>query len=1205
MVSRWAALLAIGQLATTGYAQTAAQVSDVPSADEFMRRVFARTTVVGNYLYIDGGEVSQLVNGKNLTYRNSNPVNSTLSIDLTTSWKPSNVQLKETKKRSAPTMMRQAIFTDNSTNAIYIWGGFISYQNKLPDAQLWRFNPDGSGSGSWNTEIKPGHSSFVSLERSQGGIYVSTPDSGFYFGGYSQATSDPTPSGPVPGYLQFNFTDQTQAWTNHTDVPYSQYGTIAGGAAHYVPNYGPNGLVMLLGGGQYAVGGGAAADDVGLLAFDTLYFMDPVTKKWYTQRTSGNAPAPRQWHCVVGARGDQNTYEIFVFGGSNKDESYDEVWILSLPGFVWTKADYKSSSPRDAMGCAVGGRRQMITVGGINRSLTVSKFFQDKDPFPQGIGIFDMSDLQWKDEYEPEAATYETPEVVKDWYTAGNLAKVSYSSDEVAALFNGSNSNAGSDGGSGQSGSTSSNTGAIAGGVVGGVVVLAVAGIVAFCIMRRRKKQQAPSAADPVTAEAQPYAPQHAYSPVPASTTIAASELGGDRDYQSPPPSVPKMVQPPELSADTGLTNNPQESVSPFVFWDQGYTARASTQAMQSTDMEALAVATSAIALIDIIAKSYKTIEKINGLPKAFDEVKKDLPLVRKILQDLQRRLQTSARFAEDDEAYKVVCATVRDCNEKAKILKDIFAEFEGKCKEDQTAAKTWTRARAWYREALRGTKANRVEGLMKEILGHVKTLAMNEVFGLHDELENVTKALNELSVSANSTTQSSESITEIKSNRAHHYIPIRRNTRFVGRTEIVDRLREMLVQKESDRVALLGLGGVGKTQTALNLAYWVKDSLPDYSVFWVSALSHESFEQSYGEIAQQLGLAASGRQDSTKAVQRYLSSDEAGRWLLVVDNADDGDMFLGHDGIQTFLPQRDETLTLFTTRSPDVASEVTDGNVVKIPTMNEYEAKDLLHRLLNRPEPFDNNKIIEELLQELNYLPLAIQHAAAYLNRNVISVANYLSLMKRSEKDLVSLLSRSFSNNNGYGGSQVSVATTWLVSFDQIRKSDPPAAELLTFLSQIEPKAIPRSMLHGSDTEEKSVHAIGTLLGYSFITARDDDEMFDMHSLVHLAAGVWIKQQGNVRKAVDDALVQLNNVFSDLFKHGIRECLPHALRLLRTSEELGLDNKAACNLGSSKCVQGSIQKTTKWCYNRKCFLPYNTALSVNQRKHSLLLSTW
>ncbi|OLN83698.1 Kelch repeat-containing protein-like protein 6 [Colletotrichum chlorophyti] len=550
-----AALFAVVQLSSTCHAQ-----SDVPSVANYRRRVFARhpASLIGDYVYFDGGEVSQVIGGKSPAsqYRPSNPINTTLSIDLSKSWKPEEVEIKQTQK-SAPKMMRQAIFTDNSSNAFYIWGGFSPYGASPPRAQLWKFNTDGSGGGSWSTEIKPGNDAFTGLTRSQGGTFVSTPDSGFYFGGYAEAGSDPNPNGPVPGFLQFNYTATDQAWTNHTDVPYSNYRTLVGGSAHYVPTYGPNGLIMILGGGEHVIGSGQGVDNVGYLSFGSIWFMDPVTKEWYSQRTSGNAPGPRMWHCTVGLQGPNNTYEIFVFGGSNiaNSETYDEVHILSLPGFVWKKANYTSRYPRDCQSCVVAGQRQMISFGGIDRmggkgnSVT---FFNSEDPLPQGLGVFDLTTLEWKDEYDAAAASYETPEIVKSWYDDGNLANVEYSSD-VAALFKQSNTGSsetepGSGSSSDDSGSSSTNTGAIAGGVVGGVAGAALIGL-AIWLLRRRKQKKVPGAGEAGPVEAPSNTQQYqVYSPVPPSTTLAPSELQGEyRDHSVT--DKPKTMQPHEMDA--------------------------------------------------------------------------------------------------------------------------------------------------------------------------------------------------------------------------------------------------------------------------------------------------------------------------------------------------------------------------------------------------------------------------------------------------------------------------------------------------------------------------------------------------------------------------------------------------------------------------------------------------------------------------------
>ena len=72
------------------------------------------------------------------------------------------------------------------------------------------------------------------------------------------------------------------------------------------------------------------------------------------------------------------------------------------------------------------------------------------------------------------------------------------------------------------------------------------------------------------------------------------------------------------------------------------------------------------------------------------------------------------------------------------------------------------------------------------------------------------------------------------------YYIPFSKNPRFVGRIAELDALTQKLFVNK--KVTLVGLGGIGKTQVALKFAYSVKDSQPEYSIFWVPALSLESF---------------------------------------------------------------------------------------------------------------------------------------------------------------------------------------------------------------------------------------------------------------------------------------------------------------------------------------------------------------------------
>ncbi|KAF5855452.1 hypothetical protein ETB97_009201 [Aspergillus alliaceus] len=136
------------------------------------------------------------------------------------------------------------------------------------------------------------------------------------------------------------------------------------------------------------------------------------------------------------------------------------------------------------------------------------------------------------------------------------------------------------------------------------------------------------------------------------------------------------------------------------------------------------------------------------------------------------------------------------------------------------------------------------------------------------------------------------------------------------------------------------------------------------------------------------------------------------------------------------------------------------------------------------------------QLLKELNYLPLAITQAAACINISDISISKYLTLLHGTKDNVIRLMSRQFHDSTRYKGSQNAVATAWLISFKQIQKTDEAAAQLLAFVSCIEPKAILQCFLPDFGSEEEREHAIGTLRGYAFL-AKWDDFLFDMHSLV------------------------------------------------------------------------------------------------------------
>ncbi|KAK4244388.1 putative kinesin light chain [Corynascus novoguineensis] len=396
------------------------------------------------------------------------------------------------------------------------------------------------------------------------------------------------------------------------------------------------------------------------------------------------------------------------------------------------------------------------------------------------------------------------------------------------------------------------------------------------------------------------------------------------------------------------------------------------------------------------------------------------------------------------------------------------------------------------------------------------------------------------------------------------HYIPLPENRRFVGRNKTLDTLKSMLfLHKEWRKAAIVGLGGVGKTQVALQLVYWTKKNRPEFSIFWVPALSNATFEQAFAAMAKKLPIQCGGDDDDLKeSIRRYLSSEAAGPWLLVVDNADDKDILFGSvdmpGGIIEYLPESDNGLTLFTTRSREVAVSVTGSDVIELHEIERLEAADYLEKSLIQKDTVRDKTATEELLKQLTYLPLAITQAAAYINIKQVPLAKYLELLRGTQQDLVSLMSKEFRDNTRYLGSQNAVATTWLVSFDQIRKSDNSAADLLSFISCIEPKGIPQSLFPG----------------------RGDSEVFDMHNLVHLAARIWVQREGLTATASEKATRQLATVFpSDDYEN----------RTIWRDKELDIEEKSDLLLCIGRCLivdgrtKEAVRSLEEACQWRSC----------------------
>ncbi|KAJ3534742.1 hypothetical protein NM208_g7416 [Fusarium decemcellulare] len=394
-------------------------------------------------------------------------------------------------------------------------------------------------------------------------------------------------------------------------------------------------------------------------------------------------------------------------------------------------------------------------------------------------------------------------------------------------------------------------------------------------------------------------------------------------------------------------------------------------------------------------------------------------------------------------------------------------------------------------------------------------------------------------------------------------YVPFPDNaTSMVDRPTITDPLKNKLFGSNGfPTAALFGLGGAGKTQIAVRLAYWVKENLPKSSVFWVPAFSDGSIERACAEILEECFVQKEEGETSRNAFRRYLSSSTSGKWFLIVDNADDIGLLDASTNARgtTWLPNSDRGRVLLTTRTSQVAFQVTGNasSVVELPTMNFEEARECLKKRLWRQDLLDDHEVVADLLAVLTTLPLAIRQATDCINMTRSTLCGYLKLFRKTEQDKIGLLGSKFKDDTRYPEGtecQNAVATTWAISFRQICKEEPFAENLLSFMACIDPDAIPMSILPNTGTTLQLRAALGILMAFNFLSEREDDETYDMHSLVHLATRAWKEQANEMGEALRSATVHVQRIAPHSkwqTRHLWRRYLPHVLSIVRQGGEI------------------------------------------------------
>ena len=377
--------------------------------------------------------------------------------------------------------------------------------------------------------------------------------------------------------------------------------------------------------------------------------------------------------------------------------------------------------------------------------------------------------------------------------------------------------------------------------------------------------------------------------------------------------------------------------------------------------------------------------------------------------------------------------------------------------------------------------------------------------------------------------------------------VPHLRNPNFTGRDELLRNLRAALTSGRTAAVtqAISGLGGVGKTQLAVEYAYRHKT---DYSVvWWVRAEEPATLTGDYADLANQLGLPekdSADRPATAHAVRSWLEHNAG--WLLILDNANNAAQ------CRDYIPRGDSGHVIVTSRDPLWSGF---AEPLRVGVMNRADAVAFLEKRTCQSDP-----AIDRLCEALGDLPLALEQAAAYIEASGISVADYLAHFEKYARELLKRPSQSTDYPH-------TVATTWQLAFERLENEAPAALDLLYLLAYLAPDDIGRDLITGGgehfpprlaqlvSNPVDFDSAVAALRRYSLIEVRDGS--FSVHRLVQAiirgrladrnAEGEWAEAAVGMANAAFP--FRLNQV--ETWSPSARS-LPHALAAAAHSERLG-----------------------------------------------------
>ena len=370
----------------------------------------------------------------------------------------------------------------------------------------------------------------------------------------------------------------------------------------------------------------------------------------------------------------------------------------------------------------------------------------------------------------------------------------------------------------------------------------------------------------------------------------------------------------------------------------------------------------------------------------------------------------------------------------------------------------------------------------------------------------------------------------------------------FTGRTELLSALYSQITSS-ANPVAITvchGLGGIGKTQLVLK---YVDEHHQEYqNVFWFVAETKDQLLLNYRDLAEKLSLPIDEKSSPEKIagqVKHWLENHTD--WLVVYDNVQDPQL------LKSYQPNRGGRVIITSRRTDWIGISQLEVNV-----FSKNEAEDYIIKITGFALE-QNQSDIDALAKQLGYLPLALAQACAYIVKERIDIAEYLSLYqkKRSELHTNPLLP--------YKDEHEAVAVTWNITIDAISKSLPCAKELLYCCAYLAGDSIDQELLQAllsnlepNSTEEMLRKALNLLQDYSMLKKVSKEQKTSRYMIHRLVQDVMFDGLSAERR--QSFLLEIVGVLQGLYPYKTdpqledyvrqRNLLPHLEKSLSRVDE-------------------------------------------------------